>query len=33
MVFNSKSNLLLRRLDMKHIIDVLMIKEAVDTLL
>lgn len=33
MVFNSKSNLLLRRLDIKHIMDVLMVKEAVELLL
>ena len=33
MVFNSKSNLLLRRLDIRHIMDVLMVKDAVDLLL
>jgi len=33
MVFNSKSNLLLRRLDIRHIMDVLMVKEAVELLL
>lgn len=32
-VFNSKSNLLLRKLDQKHAMDVLMVKETVDYLL
>lgn len=32
-VFNSKSNLLVRKLDQRHALDVLLIKETVDYLL